>query len=132
MLPFVITYGAAAGAGARSKWPLVGQLTVSGITYGSARWANLGYWVDEQYAGRGIVPTAVALAADHCFHPWPAPDRGRDPPGEQGESAGRGELGFRYEGERPRFLHIDGDWRDHRIFALNVEEVGPGLVARLG
>jgi len=39
MLPFVITYGAAAGAGARAKWPLVGQLTVSGITYGSARWA---------------------------------------------------------------------------------------------
>jgi ribosomal-protein-alanine N-acetyltransferase len=132
MLPFVITYGGAAGAGSRSKWPLVGQLTVSGITYGSARWANLGYWVDEQYAGRGIVPTAVAMAADHCWftlglHRIEVAIR----PENKASLRVVEKLGFRYEGERPRFLHIDGDWRDHRIFALNVEEVGPGLVARL-
>ncbi|MET9318134.1 GNAT family protein [Kribbella sp. NPDC003505] len=132
MLPFVITYGGAAGAGARAKWPLVGQLTVSGITYGSARWANLGYWVDEQYAGRGIVPTAVAMAADHCWftlglHRIEVAIR----PENKASLRVVEKLGFRYEGERPRFLHIDGDWRDHRIFALNVEEVGPGLVARL-
>ncbi|MFF0264648.1 GNAT family N-acetyltransferase [Kribbella sp. NPDC004536] len=132
MLPFVITYGGAAGAGARSKWPLVGQLTVSGITYGSARWANLGYWVDEQYAGRGIVPTAVAMAADHCWftlglHRIEVAIR----PENKASLRVVEKLGFRFEGERPRFLHIDGDWRDHRIFALNIEEVGPGLVARL-
>ncbi|MEU8223528.1 GNAT family protein [Kribbella sp. NPDC048915] len=132
MLPFVITYGGAAGLGKRSKWPLVGQLTVSGITYGSARWANLGYWVDEQYAGRGIVPTAVAMAADHCWftlglHRIEVAIR----PENKASLRVVEKLGFRYEGERPRFLHIDGDWRDHRIFALNVEEVGPGLVARL-
>jgi ribosomal-protein-alanine N-acetyltransferase len=132
MLPFVITYGGAAGAGSRSKWPLVGQLTVSGITYGSARWANLGYWVDEQYAGRGIVPTAVAMAADHCWftlglHRIEVAIR----PENKASLRVVEKLGFRYEGERPRFLHIDGDWRDHRIFALNAEEVGPGLVARL-
>ncbi|WP_433161764.1 GNAT family N-acetyltransferase [Kribbella sp. CA-247076] len=133
MLPFVITYGGAAGVGSRSKWPLVGQLTVSGITYGSARWANLGYWVDEQYAGRGIVPTAVAMAADHCWfslglHRIEVAIR----PENKASLRVVEKLGFRYEGERPRFLHIDGDWRDHRIFALNIEEVGPGLVARLG
>jgi ribosomal-protein-alanine N-acetyltransferase len=132
MLPFVITYGGAAAGLARSKWPLVGQLTVSGITYGSARWANLGYWVDEQYAGRGIVPVAVALAADHCWfnlglHRIEVAIR----PENKASLRVVEKLGFRYEGERPRYLHIDGDWRDHRIFALNAEEVGPGLVARL-
>ena len=25
-------------------------------------------------------------------------------------------CGFIYEGDRPRFLHIDGAWRDHRTF----------------
>lgn len=130
MLPFVITYGGAAAG--RSKWPLVGQLTVSGITYGSARWANLGYWVDERYAGRGIVPTAVAMAADHCWftlglHRIEVAIR----PENKASLRVVEKLGFRYEGDRPRFLHIDGDWRDHRIFALNAEEVGPGLVARL-
>jgi len=39
-------------------------------------------------------------------------------------------LGFRPEGLRPRYLHIDGDWRDHLSFALTAEEVPGGLVAR--
>jgi ribosomal-protein-alanine N-acetyltransferase len=131
MLPFAITYGGAA-APPRSKWPLVGQLTVSGITYGSARWANLGYWVDEAWAGRGIVPTAVAMASDYCWftlglHRIEVAIR----PENKASLRVVEKLAFRDEGVRPRFLHIDGDWRDHRIFALNVEEVGPGLLSRL-
>ena len=39
-------------------------------------------------------------------------------------------LGFRDEGRRPRYLHIDGDWRDHQSFALNAEDVPGGLMAR--
>lgn len=110
---------------------LVGQVTVSGIARGSARWAQIGYWIDRRAAGRGLVPTAVALATDYCF-------------GELGlhrmEVAIRPEngnslrvvqkLGFRYEGSRPRYLHINGAWRDHEVFALTAEEVPGGLTAR--
>src|SRR3712207_316746 len=39
-------------------------------------------------------------------------------------------LGFRYEGRRRRYLHIDGDWRDHETFALTVEDVPGGLLTR--
>ena len=39
-------------------------------------------------------------------------------------------LGFRDEGYRPRFLHINGEWADHRSFALTSEEVPGGLLAR--
>ena len=39
-------------------------------------------------------------------------------------------LSFRPEGLRPRYLHIDGDWRDHLVFALNAEEVPEGLLRR--
>ena len=31
------------------------------------RSAHAGYWVDRRVAGRGIIPTALALAVDHCF-----------------------------------------------------------------
>jgi ribosomal-protein-alanine N-acetyltransferase len=39
-------------------------------------------------------------------------------------------LGFREIGYAPRYLHIDGDWRDHRLFALTVEECTGGLLRR--
>lgn len=110
---------------------LVGQLSVSGIVEGSARSAAIGYWIDRQYAGRGIVPTAVALACDYCWQVMRLhrieicirPENGRSLRVVE-------KLGFREEGMRPRFLHINGDWRDHRVFALNAEEVPDGLLNR--
>jgi [ribosomal protein S5]-alanine N-acetyltransferase len=128
MLPWLVWYEP---TGDRGRGQLAGQLTVSGIVGGSASWGQIGYWVDQRLAGRGIIPTAVALAVDYCF-------------GAMGlhrvEIAIRPEnvrslrvvakLGFRPEGLRPRYLHIDGDWRDHLVFALNAEEVPEGLLRR--
>lgn len=120
-LPFVVTY----------EDRLVGQLTVGGIAYGSLRGGHIGYWVDERVAGRGITPTAVALAGDHCFrvlglHRLEISLR----PENAASRRVAQKLGFRFEGERPRFLHIDGDWRDHEVWALNSEEVPEGLLER--
>ena len=110
---------------------LVGQLTVSSITYGSLRSASIGYWVSEHVAGRGITPTAVALATDHCFrvlrlHRVEINIRPENRPSLRVVE----KLGFRDEGVRERFLHIQGQWCDHRTFALTVEDVPEGLVAR--
>jgi ribosomal-protein-alanine N-acetyltransferase len=110
---------------------LVGQLTVSSITYGSLRSASIGYWVSEHVAGRGITPTAVALATDHCFrvlrlHRVEINIRPENQPSLRVVE----KLGFRDEGVRERFLHIQGQWCDHRTFALTVEDVPDGLVAR--
>jgi ribosomal-protein-alanine N-acetyltransferase len=110
----------------------VGQVTVSNIVRGSAQFASVGYWIDQAHAGRGIVPRAVAMTIDHCF-------------GEVGlhriEVAIRPEnasslrvvekLGIPEVGFAPRFLHIDGDWRDHRLFAITVEDVPGGVERRL-
>ncbi len=110
---------------------LIGQVSVSNISEGSARSASIGYWIDQRYAGRGIVPTAVALACDYC---WQVMKLHRieiciRPENERSLRVAE-KLGFREEGLRPRFLHINGDWRDHRIFALNAEEVPEGLLRR--
>ena len=110
---------------------LVGQLTVSGITWGSLRSAHAGYWVDRRVAGRGIVPTALALATDHCFFALGLHRMEINIRPENAASLRVAEkLGFRHEGLRRRYLHIDGEWRDHETFALTVEEVPSGVLAR--
>lgn len=120
-LPFAVTWRGA----------LVGQLTVSAISRGSACTASIGYWVSEDVAGRGIIPTAVALAVDHCFgpvglHRVEIAIRPENAPSLRVVA----KLGLREEGLRERYLHIQGDWRDHRTFAVTAEEVPGGLLAR--
>ena len=44
-----------------------GQLTINNIVRGSAQFASVGYWLDREFAGRGVMPRAVAMAIDHCF-----------------------------------------------------------------
>ncbi|GAA1225935.1 GNAT family protein [Rhodoglobus aureus] len=120
-LPFVIEYAD----------EVAGQLNVSSITYGSLASATIGYWVSERFAGKGITPTAVALATDYCFfqlglHRMEICIRPENAPSLRVVE----KLGFRYEGLRRRFIHIDGDWRDHFCFALAVEEVPRGVLRR--
>ena len=131
MLPWLIFYDPTPVRGQSPKPQLAGQLTVSGIVGGSASWGQIGYWIDERFAGRGIVPTAVALAVDYCFDAL-ALHRIEIAIRPENEKSLRvvNKLGFRPEGLRPRYLHIDGDWRDHLVFALNTEEVPEGLLRR--
>ena len=110
---------------------LVGQLNVSSITFGSLSSASIGYWVSQAHAGRGITPTAVALATDYCFstlrlHRMEICIRPENAPSLRVVE----KLGFRYEGLRRRFIHINGDWRDHFCFALTVEELPLGVLRR--
>lgn len=131
MLPWLLVWDESLGEDPGAKGVLAGQVTVSGITRGSANFAQIGYWVDQRLAGRGIVPTAVAMATDYCFfgmnlHRMEVAIRP-----ENGKSLRVVEkLGFRHEGLRPGYLHINGGWRDHEVFALNADEVGEGLVHR--
>lgn len=110
---------------------LVGMVSLGPVTWGSLRSGAIGYWVDRGHAGRGIVPTAVALLVDHCLlemglHRVEVNIR----PENAASLRVVHKLGFRDEGLRERYLHIDGDWRDHRTFALTREDVPDGLVAR--
>lgn len=120
-LPWVITYNGR----------FVGQLTIGGIALGSLRSAHAGYWVDQSFAGRGIVPTALALAIDYCFstlrlHRMEINIR----PENEASRRVVEKLGLRYEGLRERYLHIDGDWRDHLSYSVVTEEVPNGLLSR--
>ncbi|WP_404438337.1 GNAT family N-acetyltransferase [Microbacterium aerolatum] len=119
--PFVMLYNG----------EIAGQLNVWGVARGSLCSATIGYWVSERFAGHGITPTAVALATDACFSEYGLhrmeicirPENAASLRVVQ-------KLGFRYEGFRRRFIHIDGDWRDHYAFALTREDVPEGVLSR--
>ena len=114
MLPFVILYGGR----------FVGQLNVSNVVHGVLRSCTVGYWVDRDVAGRGVTPTALALAIDHCFSDVGLHRVEVDIRPENDASIRVVEkLGLRREGYFERFLDIDGAWRDHVCFAVTSEEV---------
>ena len=120
-LPWVVTYGG----------QFAGQLTVGSIVWGSARSGQVGYWIDESFAGHGIIPTALAMAVDHCFrvvglHRLEASIR----PENAASRRVVEKLGFREEGVRVRQLHINGAWRDHICYAITTEEVPTGMMPR--
>ena len=104
---------------------LVGQMHLFGIAWGSLRSASAGYWVAESVAGQGIAPFALAAACDHAFlvlglHRVEVNIR----PENAASLRVVEKLGFREEGLRRRYLHIDGQWCDHRSFAMTTEDLG--------
>jgi ribosomal-protein-alanine N-acetyltransferase len=120
-LPFVIEH----------QGQVVGQLNVANILYGSVSNAVIGYWVVPEVAGRGITPTAVALATDYLFNVVGLHRVEIDIRPENVASLRVVEkLGFRYEGLKERYIHINGAWRDHYVFALTHEEVIGGVLNR--
>ncbi|MGO4957386.1 GNAT family N-acetyltransferase [Luteococcus sp. Sow4_B9] len=113
------------------RLPMQGQMTVSNIVGGSAQFASVGYWVDEAIAGRGVMPTALALGVDYCFQVMGLHRIEVNIRPENAKSLRVVEkLGLRDEGVRERYLHIAGDWRDHRSFAVCAEDVPEGLLSR--
>ncbi len=112
---------------------VVGQLSLSDISAGALRSASIGYWVSRHVAGRGVTPAAVALATDYAFaelrlHRVEICIR----PENIASLRVVQKLGFRPEGLRERYIHIDGKWCDHESFALTVEEAPRGMLARIG
>jgi ribosomal-protein-alanine N-acetyltransferase len=112
---------------------LVGQLTLGNIVRRAFCSAYAGYWVDSSVAGRGVIPTALALSVDHAFragglHRIEVNIR----PENKASRRVVEKLGFREEAYHPRYLHIDGAWRDHVGYALTSEDVTAegGLLAR--
>jgi ribosomal-protein-alanine N-acetyltransferase len=123
MLPFMLLFGGR----------LAGQMTVSNVVHGVQRSCTVGYWVDGALAGRGIVPTALALVIDHCFtevylHRVEIDIR----PENKASLRVVEKLGLRREGYFERYLDIDGAWRDHVGFAVTVEELsGATMLSRV-
>jgi [ribosomal protein S5]-alanine N-acetyltransferase len=109
---------------------LVGYVNINNIVRGALRSGYLGYAAFRSHAGRGLMTAGLAAVVTDGFaslglHRLEAniqPDNAR--------SLGLvRRLGFQREGFSPRYLLIDGEWRDHERWAMVADEwvaCGPG------
>jgi ribosomal-protein-alanine N-acetyltransferase len=96
---------------------LIGAFNLGSIVLGPLRSGGLGYWVDRDWHGKGLATAAVEEVCRIA----------RDEVGLHRIEAGTlidnlasqrvlAKTGFTEFGLAPRYLHIDGAWRDHRLF----------------
>jgi ribosomal-protein-alanine N-acetyltransferase len=95
----------------------IGQVTLGGIVLGAYRGGYIGYWIDQRFAGRGYTTRAVIALTNYAFsvlqlHRIEINLR----PENIASKKVAEKAGYLYEGLRPRYLHIDQDWRDHSTF----------------
>lgn len=98
---------------------LLGGVTVSNIARGMTQSATIGYWMGEDHAGRGhmaealkaLVPFAFRTLNLHRLEAACLPNNARSIRLLE-------KLGFQREGLARGLVCINGQWRDHVVFAL--------------
>ena len=97
---------------------LLGGITVSNIRRGVADTGTLGYWMGAPHAGKGFMSEAVRAIADDLFTTHRL-HRIEAAAVTDNEASQRLLLrcGFKREGLARGYLRIDGQWRDHDLFA---------------
>ena len=103
--------------------PIVGRLSLGGIMRGVFQNAYLGYWIDHEHQGQGLMTEAVQAGIDFAFrearlHRVQAAVMPRNPASVRVLE----KAGFRHEGLAQRYLCIAGIWEDHLIFARTADD----------
>ena len=103
--------------------PIVGRMSLGGILRGVFQNAYLGYWIDAEHQGHGLMTEAVQAGVDFAFregglHRVQAAVMPRNVASVRVLE----KVGFRREGYAERYLCIAGVWEDHLIFARTSDE----------
>ncbi len=107
----------------REDGAILGFFNLSQIVRRSLQSAYLGYAVGQPHAGQGFMGEGIQLVLRRAFldlrlHRIEANIQ----PGNHASIALARGAGFRREGFSPRYLKIDGHWRDHERWAILVED----------
>ena len=101
---------------------IIGVANFSQIFYRSLQSTYLGYYISTDFAGRGLMKIGIGLAIDYAFDTLKLHRIEANIQPENTRSINLVQrLGFTKEGFSPRYLYINGEWRDHERWALTVE-----------
>lgn len=98
---------------------LVGVVNLSHIVMGALRSAYLGYYAFAPNAGQGLMSEGLQAVCRHAFQVLKLHRvEANIQPDNAASIALARRCGFRQEGYSPRYLKINGRWRDHERWAL--------------
>jgi ribosomal-protein-alanine N-acetyltransferase len=102
---------------------VIGGFNLNHILRGATQSAWLGYWLGQEWQGRGLMTEAARLAAGYAFgklslHRLNAATL----PENERSQALLNRLNFAQEGLARGYIQIHGAWRDHVLFGLTAED----------
>jgi [ribosomal protein S5]-alanine N-acetyltransferase len=102
---------------------IIGVANLSQIFYRNFQNTYLGYYIDADYAGQGLMREGLGLAIDHAFHKLNLHriEANIQPENIPSINLVR-RLGFTQEGFSRRYLKINERWCDHERWALTAED----------
>jgi [ribosomal protein S5]-alanine N-acetyltransferase len=107
----------------REGGDIVGYINLGEIIRGSLDQAFMGYAAVAGHEGRGLMSEAMQLVLREAFGPLRLHRvEANIQPGNRPSIALARRNGFRLEGFSPRYLKINGRWRDHERWAINAEQ----------
>lgn len=104
---------------------IIGRIALGGVLLGAFQNAHLGYWIDVEHQGRGLMTEAVRATTTFALrtaglHRVQAAVMPRNASSQRVLE----KAGYRREGMAQRYLCIAGAWEDHVLFAVTAEEWG--------
>jgi ribosomal-protein-alanine N-acetyltransferase len=104
---------------------LVGRIALGGVSRGALQQAYLGYGIDREHGGLGYATQAVQLAVAFAFEELELHRvQAAVVPENRASARVLGKAGFLEEGLARRYLFLDGQWKDHRLFARTSDDAG--------
>ncbi len=98
---------------------LVGGITLGNVRRGVSQSGQIGYWIGERFAGRGLMLDALLLVVDFGFETLRLHRiEAACIPGNKRSIRVLEKAGFQREGLLRSFLRINGKWQDHYLYAL--------------
>lgn len=102
---------------------IIGRIALGGVLLGAFQNAYVGYWVDAEHQGRGLMTEAVRATTTFAFRPAGLHRlQAAVMPRNASSQRVLEKVGYRREGMAQRYLCIAGQWEDHVIFAVTAEE----------
>ena len=103
---------------------ITGSINISQIVFGKFCSAYIGYWIAKEYAGRGLMTSALQNLIHLALGPFglhrlEANIQPANTPSKKLVAS----IGFQKEGLSPKYLKIKDRWEDHERWAIRAENL---------